>query len=1073
MNPTWRIRCSPRIGLFARILLTWLFCAILYAPAFSLDRDRRIDEFYHTAWTYADGVPGEVHALAQTTDGYLWVGTSTGLVRFDGVRFERFQPSSGLPYRQGNVDSLLATPDGGLWVSYWYGGLSFIHNGKVTNYGEGGISIPFLTAYEFARDRQGVIWAVAGSTGLFRFDGSEWEKIGPDWGYTGRADTVFVDRGGRVWVGTGAGMSFLPEGEKRFQIASRQQLLWVKELREAPDGTLWMAETGRSVRPVPLPSKEKGTGEPEIQVGSMAILFDHEGSLWVTSVGDGIRRIPFPERLGSAKIGQFDSRAEAFAHQNGLTADYLYCILEDREGNIWVGTSGGLDQFRQSAVVSSTLQGGPVIISLVPGEHGALWVVGSDWRLREIQDGKEAMQVAGPDHSEFNNVYRAPNGAMWLTSNHSSSTSFSLYRLADEQSHPIGSSTGEADYRYSDRLLVWHGMTLRRVRQQLGDKFPFRGTDSGGTDRAIKYNVRAITQDRSDRLWLATEVGAMRLDGSNGTSLASLGGPKIGFPAEFTDADGRVWFGFDKGVAMLNGSTVTTFSSKDGVHVGPVTSIEGEGQRIWIGGDFGLEYFDGNRFRQLNPDDGSTFAGVAGIIADPEEGLWFSENRGVMHIPEAELRSLDSRKTVAYQVYDKLDGLTAALKGFPTYPTIAHTSDGRIWFATTKGLVWIDPKQIPKNTVPPPVLIESVLANGKHYDSAAPLNLPPRIKNLQIVYTATSLTVPQRVRFRYRLEGQDVEWQDAETRREASYTNLDPGTYKFQVIACNNDGVWNNTGATLNFQVMPAFNQTAWFKILCGLAAAGCLWLMYLLRLKQATDRIRQRLGARLEERERIARDLHDTLLQSFNGLLLRFQAVSNLLPARPEEAKQRVDSAIEHASNAITEGRDAVHELRSGGLPTIDLAQAINYFGNELLNSPVSENPPEFRVQVEGSPRVLNPIVRDEVYRIATEALRNAIRHAKARRIEVEIHHDEQQLRLRIRDDGKGIDPGGLDGDRSPGHWGLPGMRERATLMGGKFQVWSELDSGTEIELSVPATSAYAMPRATRWTAFWGSSRS
>jgi signal transduction histidine kinase len=251
------------------------------------------------------------------------------------------------------------------------------------------------------------------------------------------------------------------------------------------------------------------------------------------------------------------------------------------------------------------------------------------------------------------------------------------------------------------------------------------------------------------------------------------------------------------------------------------------------------------------------------------------------------------------------------------------------------------------------------------------------------------------------------------------------------------------------------------------------LWSIYLLRLRELHREFNTALEARVNERTRIARELHDTLLQSFNGVLLRFLAVSNLLPARPDDAKRRIDSAIEQASDAITEGRDAVYALRSGGLTTVDFAQSIGNFGKELLSDPTNDISLEFRVQVEGKPRDLNPMVRDEVYRIAAEALRNAVRHARAKQIEVEIRYDEDRLRVRIRDDGKGMDPRVVDLGQAPGHWGLRGMRERAKLVGGVFEVWSELNSGTEVELSMPAASAYAKPPASRWSVFSSTWRS
>jgi signal transduction histidine kinase len=280
-------------------------------------------------------------------------------------------------------------------------------------------------------------------------------------------------------------------------------------------------------------------------------------------------------------------------------------------------------------------------------------------------------------------------------------------------------------------------------------------------------------------------------------------------------------------------------------------------------------------------------------------------------------------------------------------------------------------------------------------------------------------------------------------------------------------GPWTGPGARLRIEILPPWYQTFWFRSICVSAFLLLLWSIYLVRLRELDREFNAALDARVEERTRIARELHDTLLQSFNGAMIRFLAVSNLLPARAEEAKQRIDNAIEQASNAITEGRDAVHALRSGGSTTEDLAQPIADFGKELLSGPTNEISPELRVQVEGALRNLNPMVRDEVFRIAAEAVRNAVRHAKATQIEVEIRYDEEQLRVRIRDDGKGIDPGVVAPGHAAGHWGLRGMRERAKLIGGSFAVWSELDRGTEVELSIPAASAYARLPASCWSVF------
>jgi signal transduction histidine kinase len=319
--------------------------------------------------------------------------------------------------------------------------------------------------------------------------------------------------------------------------------------------------------------------------------------------------------------------------------------------------------------------------------------------------------------------------------------------------------------------------------------------------------------------------------------------------------------------------------------------------------------------------------------------------------------------------------------------------------------------------------------------------------------------VPGRIQFRYFLEGFDSSWSQPVAAREAVYTNLGPGSYRFRLVASNSEGLWNGPETAIVFNVAPAYYQTYWFRLSCIAALLGMLAVAYQLRLRQLSREFHFRLEERVNERTRIARDLHDTLLQSFHGLLLRFQTASELFPTRPADAKQTLDSAIEQAAQAITEGRDAVQGLRSSTAVTNDLAVAINTLGEELAGGEANPNAAEFHVAVEGAPRDLHPILRDEVYRIAGEALRNAFRHAEARRIEVEIRYDERLFGLRVRDDGKGIDSKLLNDDKRPGHYGMRGMRERAKLMGGKMTVWSELDAGTEVELSIPAANAYATP--------------
>jgi signal transduction histidine kinase len=387
-----------------------------------------------------------------------------------------------------------------------------------------------------------------------------------------------------------------------------------------------------------------------------------------------------------------------------------------------------------------------------------------------------------------------------------------------------------------------------------------------------------------------------------------------------------------------------------------------------------------------------------------------------------------------------------------------------LWFVQSGGVSIIDPHHLPVNKLPPPVHIEEIVADDKTYDATNGLRLPPRVRNLAIDYTALSLVAPEKVRFRFKLEGQNRKWHEVVNDRQVQYTNLGPGTYRFRVLACNNSGVWNEEGATLDFLILPAWYQTNWFYALCGAAFLALLWAAYQLRVRQLAAQFNMRLDERVAERTRIARDLHDTLLQSFQALLLRFQAGINMLAQRPADARRVLEDALDRASQAIAEGRDAIGDLRMSTVEKNDLAVAIKTIAEELARAHDNQASTPFQVLVEGTPRELHPILRDEVYRLATEALRNAFRHAAAKNVEVEIRYDQKYFRLRIRDDGKGIPSDVIHGDGREGHYGLHGMRERAKLVGGKLTIWTELDSGTEIELNIPGARAYVKSTRPFW---------
>jgi signal transduction histidine kinase/ligand-binding sensor domain-containing protein len=965
---------------------------------FAIDQDRKINELYHTSWTAKDGVPERIHALAQTTDGFLWLGTADGLFRFDGVRFEQYESQPGQAFPETDITALLATPDGGLWIGYRAGTVSFIKNGNVINYGERA-GLPPSGVRQFLRDSHGRIWAV-GAVGLTRFDGYRWEKLTSDQNVHGDGYSVFMDRSGTIWASTKDGVFFLPEGADQFQMAADHRTDGLS-MAESSDGTLWIAQTERSVHTVALPWRRSSARDAEIRVGSLAILIDSHDSLWITTAGDGIRRVPHPEHLYGSSVAEFGREAEIFTHKQGLTDDYVIAILEDREGNIWTVTNEGLDCFRQTAFVPVTLPSGTFGLMLAAADHGMVWVSAMNRHLMRIEDGK-AVREKGLGRSDAYYIYRQEDGSIWV----------------------------------SGRKLLH--FTNGRIDRQIA---------SPGA-RPV-----AIAEDSFRRIWVTMGAdNVLRLKDGTWQSLKSLGGPEGISWSEFTGPEGTLWFGFDNNtVARIDGDAIRILSAKDGIRVGRVVSIQGRGSDLWIGGPGGLALFDGRGFRPMLREDGQDFKDVLGIVAPASNGLWISENRGIIHIPEDEIEQWkkDSNHRVSYRVFDFLDGIPSSLQTTMFRPRAIEGTDGRIWFALTQGLVWVDPKRIPRNSVLPTVSLDWADANGSKLHSFSFQRLAAHTTALRIAYTASSLSVPERVRFRYKLEGQDKSWNEAGTRREASYTNLSPGPYRFRVIACNNDGLWNDTGATWDFVIAPAFDQTIWFRVLLGLTAAGLMWLLYSLRLRQATAQVQARLGERLEERGRIARELHDTLIQSVDGLMLRIQTALN--EPNPKRSRQMIEKALDSADEVMLEGRQRVQALRAEAIEVNELSEALTSYGKELA----ADRTITFSVSLVGSPKPVDAFVRDEAYRVGREALSNAFQHSGATRIEAEITYDRSRLRLRVRDDGVGMDQEIVNGGR-PGHYGLTGMRERAQAMGGQLVIWSRSGAGSEVDLEIPANVAY-----------------
>jgi signal transduction histidine kinase len=533
----------------------------------------------------------------------------------------------------------------------------------------------------------------------------------------------------------------------------------------------------------------------------------------------------------------------------------------------------------------------------------------------------------------------------------------------------------------------------------------------------------------------------------------------------FDGKRGGLWLGFFHGglAYFKDGRISASYAAAEGLGKGEVNDLllDPDGT-LWAATDGGLSRLDISRSNNgpvatLTSQNGLPCAAVHWAIEDDAHSFWLKTPCGLVRIARSELEAWagDPKRTIKTTVFDISDGVRGlAIAGGYT-PHAAKAQDGTLWFISLDGVSVVDPRHLPFNKLPPPVQIEQVTADRKVYDAPpdGSLRLRPLLRDLEIDFTALSFVEPERVHFRYKLEGHDRDWQEVGTRRQAFYNDLPPRSYRFRVMASNDSGVWNEAGAFLDFAIAPAYYQSAWFQALCGFAGLALFWGLYRYRLHQIAREFNVRLEERVGERTRIARDLHDTLLQSFQGLMLHLQVVDDLLPQG--RAKVELEKTLDRADQAIAEGREAVHDLRSSATTTNDLAQAVREVGNEMAASGAAAT---FRLMVEGPVRELHPIIRDELYRISREALRNAFTHAQADHVEAEIIYTDPLLRLRIRDDGQGIAPEILEEGR-PGHYGLPGMRERAKQVGAKLTIWSGGGTGTEIELSIAGPIAYATP--------------
>jgi len=1014
--------------ILATMLLAWPARVLALDPAVGLD------QYQHAAWTAREGLMGSVRAIVQTPDGYLWLGTEFGLVRFDGVRFLSWPqpPDQQLP--SPRILSLLAARDGTLWIGT-FGGLASWKDGRLTRYREIEDQMDSLL-----EDHQGTIWVGTNQrVCAIRSGGLECrddvKSVAPStYGYLqGGVFSLHEDTQHRLWVGAESGLWQWQPGPPRRVLAQPVAIFGAVVQGDHPTAltVITGAPQGRQLREITGDKQEIYTVPGALRTFTPnRLMRDRKGALWIGTLDRGILHVDH-------------GKTTRFAQSDGLSSDFVLAFFEDREGNIWVGTTNGLDRFRTSVVSTiSASQGLSLPAWSVASAHdGSIWI-GTDDGVNRWKDGQLT-------------IYRS---AHLPRAGHRAAAYATVREVADPglPDNLIGPLTEDTHGRIwvmSRGGAAWfeNGRFTRSSRLTAGASTAIAADTREGVwiadpDRGLVHLVEGRGVETISWPWSKAErdrrVSAILLD-------PITGGLRLGF-----------LYG---GIAYFDhGKLATSLGSRDGLGADLLWSLLlDRGGALWAATDGGLSRITDGRVATLTTKNGLPCDVVRTVLEDDASSLWLYTACGLVRIAHSELDAWwsDSKRTVQTTVFDSADGVRSSAVVGRYGPRATKSQDGKLWFAHGDGVSVIDPRHLAFNNLKPPVHIEQITADRKTYDAASNLRLPALSRDLRIDYTALSYVAPEKVRFKYKLEGYDRDWQDVGNRRQAFYGNLPPRDYRFRVIASNNSGVWNDAGESLDFSIAPAYYQTTWFRAACVAAFLVLLWGLYWYRLHQIAREYNARLEERVRERTRIARELHDTLLQSFQGLMLRFQTGVELLPARPDEAREALEKALERGDQAIAEGRDAVQDLRSSAPITNDLARAVTALGEELA----SQDSAAFGLVVEGAPRELHPILRDEIYRIAREAVRNAFRHAQALHIEAEISYGEDALRVRVRDDGRGIDPVVVEEGRA-GHFGLPGMRERAKRMGAELNVWSGVGSGTEVELSVPGTIAYGRGPARGW---------
>lgn len=967
---------------------------------FALDPNRMMSQYSHDFWGVEKGFSGgTVYAIAQTPDGYLWLGCEKGLIRFDGLRFELFQPDEKGSSESEAVIALATDAEGSLWIRlrspkvFRYRGRRF--EDVFTNLREGNYQITAMS-----RGKNGDVLVSKLERGLFRYGGDNFSNILER---VGLPQSVIISLAetetGEIWMGTREAGLFRLEGQKRTtQITDGLPDRKINCL--LPDGNqLWIGTDNGIAR-----WNATGIVAPDLSAELknsrvLKILKDNQSNVWLATQANGLVRLN--------QNGEASSKNLEFPSSKTVTA-----IFEDREANLWVGTPEGIERLRDNAFMSyASAQGLPF-----DAGGGAIYV------------DSETRTWFAP----------AGGGLYWLEGNRIESVKDD--RLDKDVVYSIAGGSGKDD--------LWLGRQRGGLTHLYFNGSSYAAETFKQSDGLAQSSVFTVYQSRDGSVWAGTlSGGASRFkDGKFTTFTTADGLASNSITAIAETADGTMWFATPNGLSSLTNERWQTYSTKNGLPSEKINSLLADANGVlWIGTAKGLARFDSGQIHFNADVPASLRESIFGIAADETGSLWIAAANHVLRADSEKLRRGASLGGEDFREFNVSDGLVSA-EGVKRSRSVTADSLGRIWFSLSRGISVVDPKRLKNNSISALVHIGQISADGAAIDSQNPARIPAGSRRIVFDFAGLCLSAPERVRFRYKLDDFDKDWSEVTDASEAIYTNLAPGSYRFWVMASNGDDAWNSDEATTQIIVAPMYWQTWWFRILTSIAALLVLFSLYRFNLRRLTRQLNFRFAERLAERTRIAQELHDTLLQGVFSASIQLDSVVEQLPD-DSPVKPRLSRVRELTGQIMTEGRNTVRGLHSPNSEnSLVLEQAFSGIKQDLdIREQI-----DFRVVVDGTSRPLRPIVRDEIYRIGREALINAFRHSTADLIEVQIEYGAKFFRLTVRDNGTGVNEEILRKGRK-GHLGLSGMREAAERIGAKLKIWSRSEGGTEVELTVP----------------------